>query len=304
MFECADIVVTYNRKKMLKENINALLFQTYERHDIIIVDNGSTDGTAELVKNFQDKRIKYFNTGKNLGGAGGFSYGVKLAIEHGYQYAWLMDDDSIPNKDALESLIYKSKNINNNFSFLASLVYWTDGKIFPMNAPNCNFNHVIEMQYDMIRRNKLIPINNCSFVGCFVNLNIASKVGLPISEFFIYGDDIEYTKRLRGINQAYLDLDSVIVHKAPSNSGADIVTADQSRISRFFYQSRNGMYIARKNRKIHERIIVVLKRARRVVLYSETHKILRLWMLLKGTFSGMFFNPEVEFADRSKVSNK
>ena len=81
-------------------------------------------------------------------------------------------------------------------------------------------------------------------------MKYAEKVGLPISEFFIYGDDQEYTARLRKLAPAYLDFDSVIVHKAPSNKGADVVSADETRIERFFYQARNGMYIARKNGKV------------------------------------------------------
>ena len=65
MKKCVDIVVTYNRKQLLEENINALLNQTYQNHDIMVIDNASTDHTDEMLKNYQDK-ILYYNTGKNL----------------------------------------------------------------------------------------------------------------------------------------------------------------------------------------------------------------------------------------------
>ena len=105
MNKYVEVIVTYNRKKLLKENIEALLNQTFKDHDILIVDNNSNDGTKEMVAEIQDNRIKYYNTGKNLGGAGGFAFGLRKAIELGYLYAWIMDDDSIPTPTALENLL-------------------------------------------------------------------------------------------------------------------------------------------------------------------------------------------------------
>ena len=257
-----DIIVTYNRKKLLNENIKALIEQTFKEHDILIIDNASTDGTDEMVKSLSlnNQRIKYYNTNKNLGGAGGFAFGLEVAIKNGYEFAWIMDDDSIPEKNALESLIKKGNDIDNKFSFLASLVYWTDNQLFNMNIPEYNYKKKMDIQFELIRDYKLVPIETCSFVGCFIKLQCAEKVGLPISEFFIYGDDVEYTSRLKKIAPAFLDLDSTIIHKAPSNKGADIVTAEKERIERFYYQSRNGMYIAKKNKAVFKRIKTVLKR--------------------------------------------
>ena len=73
MSKIIALVVTYNRKALLKENIEALLAQDYSNFDILIVDNASTDGTKEFMEKYKEnKRIKYENTGANLGGAGGF----------------------------------------------------------------------------------------------------------------------------------------------------------------------------------------------------------------------------------------
>lgn len=66
MNKYVEVVVTYNRKKLLKENISALLNQTFESHDVLIVDNNSNDGTGDMVSTIQDKRVKYYNTGKIL----------------------------------------------------------------------------------------------------------------------------------------------------------------------------------------------------------------------------------------------
>ena len=304
MNKCVDIVVTYNRIDLLKENIKALQKQSYIHHDIMIIDNASTDGTKEMVKNINDTRIKYYNTMENLGGAGGFAYGIKKAMELGYNYAWIMDDDSIPEPDALNSLIKKSKQINNNFSFLASLVYWIDGKIFPMNFPRIKYPKDYKKNIDLISKEKLLEINTCSFVGCFVNLKCAIKTALPISEFFFFFYDIEYTDRLSNIFPAYLDFESIIIHKAPSNKGAEISIAEVERIPRFFLQSRNGMYIARRNHKILKRFVTVGKRFIRIIIEAPNYRLKRTWILISGTFAGFFFNPELKYINEEKNDNK
>lgn len=301
MNKYSEIVVTYNRKKMLQENIEALLNQSFEKHDIIIVDNASTDGTADMVSSYNDKRIRYYNTGTNLGGAGGFAFGLRKALKLGYDYAWIMDDDAIPDKDALLSLVNKQEVLDGQFSYLASLVYWTDGKLFDMNIPTFPNDPRLNLNLDGIRNNKLMPIESCSFVGCFVNLAYAAKAGLPISEFFIYGDDLEYTTRLRKLGPAYLDLDSAIIHKAPSNRGADVASAGEDRINRFFYQARNGMYIARKNKKVTRRLHVTLGRIKNVLLIAKDHKVRRVWVTVKGTLAGFFFNPMIEYVEQVKT---
>lgn len=223
---------------------------------------------------------------------------MRKAIELGYLYAWIMDDDSIPEKEALQSLVDKGQALDSEFSYLASLVYWTDGKLFDMNVPDFQYNSRLGLDLDRIRKNKLLLIDTCSFVGCFINLKYAETAGLPISEFFIYGDDQEYTARLRKLAPAYLDFDSVIVHKAPSNKGADVASADEARIDRFFYQARNGMYIARKNGKVGRRLRVIGGRIKRILREASDHKAKRVWVTCKGTVSGLFFDPPIEYAHR------
>lgn len=60
------IIPTYNRGDLFKEAINSVLNQTYNNFELIIIDDGSTDNTKEIVQSFKDKRIKY-NWQKNSG---------------------------------------------------------------------------------------------------------------------------------------------------------------------------------------------------------------------------------------------
>ena len=104
----AAIVVTYNRKDLLIENIESLKQQSESDNlDIIIIDNASTDGTESALQPYiLDKSIIYINTGSNLGGAGGFNFGIGYAAKQQYKYLWIMDDDCVPEKSALKEFIY------------------------------------------------------------------------------------------------------------------------------------------------------------------------------------------------------
>ena len=132
MSEIATIVVTYNRKELLRECVDALQSSDVSS-DIIIIDNNSTDGTKEYIADAMADNVTYKRLKKNLGGAGGFSAGIKYAVRQGYKYIWIMDDDTIVKKDTLERLLDATKELNNNFGFLSSSVKWIDGSDCKMN---------------------------------------------------------------------------------------------------------------------------------------------------------------------------
>lgn len=291
--EVVAIVVTYNRINLLKECIQALQRQTYSEYDIVIIDNASTDGTGDFVASINDSRIKYINTGSNLGGAGGFSYGMNMVLKDSlYDYIWLMDDDTIPCEDALESLVSKSKQLGNNFSFLASVVKWIDGSSCIMNLQTPSPLALKNVQaLDL----KLIEIEYSSFVSCFINLAIAKEAGLPIKEFFIYGDDVEYTQRLMKLKKGYLDLDSQVIHKMVSNENVGIVLCPDDRIDRYFYAVRNSVYMIR-SKSAKKKLQFIWRRMKSfysIFRLSPSKKMKRARIFIKGIIAGIRFSPQI-----------
>ena len=83
----AAVVVTYNRKELLKECLDALLRQTYSVDSIILIDNASNDGTPEFLKEngyLDNPKIDYVRLPENTGSAGGFYDGVKRGYKKGF----------------------------------------------------------------------------------------------------------------------------------------------------------------------------------------------------------------------------
>ena len=105
MKRTAAVIVTYNRKAMLQRCLRALCTQTAGVPELWVIDNASTDGTAELVAQLNLPTMHYYNTGKNLGGAGGFACGIHLPLVLGFTVI------IIPNLDPakLGSLVLKYK---------------------------------------------------------------------------------------------------------------------------------------------------------------------------------------------------
>lgn len=87
---------------------------------MIIIDNASTDGTEEMIEvEFQQPEIIYENTGSNLGGAGGFEYGVGKAIRMGYEYVWIMVTIPCRRKQRWQTVRRRPKAQANGASFPA-----------------------------------------------------------------------------------------------------------------------------------------------------------------------------------------
>jgi glycosyltransferase involved in cell wall biosynthesis len=97
-------IATYNRAHLLPRAINSVLNQTYQNFELIIIDDGSTDQTKEVIKSFTDERIIYFRHEKNMGYLTARNTGWNIAKGH-YNCQLGDDDELLPN--ALESIVTK-----------------------------------------------------------------------------------------------------------------------------------------------------------------------------------------------------
>lgn len=289
------VVVTYNRKELLEECVKALLNQDYKNCDILIVDNASTDGTREHIKEIlKNDKIKYVNTGINLGGAGGFNFGIKQAYKLNYDYFWLMDDDTIVKENSLQELIEAANVLNNNFGYLSSSVLWKDGKPCIMNKQK-----ITKYWYDKseLLQKSLIQTYYSTFVSFFVRKEVVREVGLPIKEFFIWGDDVEYSNRISKKYNCYMVGKSQVIHKTKDNNGSNISKENNERIGRYKYAYRNECVIARENgiKGILRQVAKVNFNILRVLCSKNKYKAKKIYIIISSSIRGIFFRPKIEF---------
>lgn len=287
----AAIVVTYNRKKLLKQCIKKLQRQT-KQLDILIIDNASTDGTKELFK-YNKNNVFYFNTGSNLGGAGGFSYGIKKAVEQGYEYLWILDDDTMPTETALEMLMVKDKELMGKYGFLSSKVLWKDDSICTMNIQkNTKWKQISNFDSEQ-------TIQYASFVSLFIRADTVKRVGLPYKEFFIWADDWEYTRRISKTEKCYYVPSSIVHHWCSSNVGANIITVDKDRMDRFKYMYRNDVVMYRQDGiegRIYLTIRNIVHKIRIIISLKDIKG--KLALMKSATKDGKYFYPTIEFPNK------
>ena len=287
----AAIVVTFNRKEFLLRNIAALQQQDCPALDILVIDNASTDGTKEAVAPFADAGVvRYINTGANLGGAGGFNFGMRVAAEAGYDYLWIMDDDCIPDPGALSALLDADKQLNGNYGFLSSIAYWRDGTPCNMNVQKTGLQSKIE-DYT----SPLVPVIMATFVSAFFPLERVREVGLPIKEFFIWSDDLEYTRRLSLRYPCYAVNGSRVLHDMHSNDKVNIATDTVDRLPRYQYLYRNEVYVYRRE-GVRGWLYLLTRIAFHIlkVLRHKEARWQRIRVILSSFWTGLRFRPPVE----------
>ena len=240
---CA-VIVTYNRKDLLRECLNAVLGQTRPPEHVLVVDNASTDGTSEMLKE-EFPQVEVLRLPKNQGGAGGFHEGMKRAYEMGFDWLWIMDDDTIPYPQALEALLTEVPLIqrvaNTQPLLLASKVVWKDGTLHPVNTPYPypSFKDILSFLDSAV---PFCRVRFASFVSLLIHREGVARVGLPCKDFFIYADDLEYTARFtRKTKAGFWVKGSVVLHKTAEKGFASFRNP-----ARMYYDFRNRAWILRQ----------------------------------------------------------
>ena len=292
----AAVVVTHERLAMLRRCVQALLDQSVPC-DIIIVDNASQDGTGgwALALAAKEPRVAYMNTGANLGGAGGFNRGMRHAVEAGYTHVWVMDDDALPEADALARLMEADALLGGEYGFLASAVLWTDGRECRMNRVKLRKAYYERLE---LLAHGLVMAEQATFVSCLFRAEVIRRAGLPVADFFIWGDDIEYTRRLavRMGLPCYLAGRSRVAHAMKDNSGSSVATDAAERIARYRYAFRNEAYLYRQEglRGMAYYYAKCGLNLWRVLRHAGDHRAARCGAILSGMAKGLFFRPEIE----------
>ncbi|MGP8000875.1 MAG: glycosyltransferase family 2 protein [Streptosporangiaceae bacterium] len=284
------VVVTWNRLELLRESLAAVLGQTRPPDAVIVVDNASTDGTAAAVRDgFPAAQLATLPV--NTGGAGGFAYGLALALAGRADLVWLMDDDTVPEPDALQALLAARDRAGQagRPALVASRVVWTDGRAHPMNTPRPQpFASAAERRRAAAAG--CVPIRSASFVSILVDAVTCRQRGLPQADYFLWNDDFEFTTRLLRGHTGWLCPASVVVHKTGTFGSTD---ADPGQ--RFFYEVRNKIWTLRGGAALSpaERVLyggATLRRWARTFAGSADRGTLRS-CLVKGVAAGLRTRP-------------
>jgi GT2 family glycosyltransferase len=220
-------------------------------------------------------------------------------VEIGADWTWLMDDDTIPNADALEKLMLRSAVIPNT-GFLCSRVLWTDGTVHKSNN-KCPDQNPHGRMYNQYIDAGVLLIPTCSFVSCLVHQDAVAAVGYPISDFFIWADDVEYTNRISSAGFLGLYIwESVVVHKTSQNISISLSDMPAVAFFKVYYDQRNRVYMLRKKYPFPLRFLYMYAKTLMAnsvqCLKNKNGRFKLLRITLRGMLAGFFFYPKVESA--------
>lgn len=302
-YKVAAVIVTYNRKELLINCLDAISKQSYKPSKVFIIDNASTDGTESLVEksgykdsNSECKHVNgldyvYIKLSENTGGAGGFYTGMKLAHETGlFDAVWVMDDDGVPCEECLEYLCLHL----DKYDYIAPTVVSIEDKkslAFPYDGVNLSYS-----EFKAKAENDIIANYACPMNGILYSKKLINQVGYPNPNMFIWGDEQNLNRRC--IAHGFLPVTDVrAVHFHPiskdvyANSifGTKIVYVPQ--LWKGYCQYRNTIY------NYHDRMSLGgLLKYYMIHMYYFTFKIHSLrWM---KCFNDAFFSGFKEKLDK------
>jgi rhamnopyranosyl-N-acetylglucosaminyl-diphospho-decaprenol beta-1,3/1,4-galactofuranosyltransferase len=208
------VVVTYNRLSDLEVAVSSLLQSSRLPNAILVVDNSSEEKVSDSIDGrLREHELTHFlRLSKNLGGAGGFKRGVEYALANlNADILHLMDDDGFVHRQQIEQL----EKALDTFDLVNSCVVSSidNGKLaFGIK----NYSQVSDMP-DVVR-DSVNPFN-----GTMFSRDLYLKVGGIREDFFIWGDEVDFVKRVVGNKLSVATIKSAIHYHPESKSTFDSI---------------------------------------------------------------------------------
>lgn len=207
---------------------------------VVVVDNGSVDAAQRDLREYaraHEPLVRYHRLGRNEGSAPAFGFAIARALESDADYVWLLDDDNLPQGDALSILLEEDGALRAAGDDLSAVA--------PTRAPSAEPDDVAEarrveqarehpredrsfagvelalfarraLERIGLRRPRMgeagADLSYAPYGGLLVRLDVLRRIGLPDADLVLYGDDLEYTSRIvRAGGRIRLSRDAIVV---------------------------------------------------------------------------------------------
>lgn len=241
------VTVSFNSRHVIDGFLGSLLRQTYSDFILYVVDNASTDGTLERVRQEHDPRIRVIANAKNEGAAEGNNQGIRYAIDDGCDAVLFINNDTEFSPTLIQDLLQAADKFNCDmvapkivFYDRPDVIWSAGGGFYPSRGyASYLYGHgeVDRGQLDSARL-----VENAPTTCLLVRKAVFEKVGLLDDRYFAYVEDTDfcYRAKLAGLKLLYLP-SVTLLHKAHSLTGG--------LLSNFMmrYTTRNRVYFMLKH---------------------------------------------------------
>lgn len=241
------VVVTYNRLELLQRVVDSLKRQSRELAEILIVNNGSTDGTKEWLDGQEGLTVIHQ---ENVGGSGGFFRGIQEASKEDCDWIWCMDDDVFPREKCLETLLTVAEKQENVGIVCPHRLM--SGRTFVGEAKTLNLSNPFkDMHNDMllaseVENHEVVSIVGMAFEGPLIRKEVVSKIGFPNKDLFILYDDTDYSYRAVLAGYRVLIVRDALMDKYDFQSKSSYREDKMKNKWKLAYHIRNTAYFGHK----------------------------------------------------------
>ncbi len=248
----AIVIVNWNKKDYVLSLLNSLKNIGYDNYEVIVVDNASTDGSVEAIKEFFPN-IDIIVNPENIGGTGGFNAGMRYALKKGgYEYIWLLDNDAQVEKNTLNEMI-KVLEMDETIGIAGSRVVDTERKDITVEAGAFIRSDTIDVR-PLFRNKKSLDVENeiedvdyVAVCSALIKVSALNKVGLMDERFFFFWDDMDWGLQFKENGYRVVAvLNSIIYHPA--------FTEKRSSLVDLYYGTRNALLTYSKHTNSVKRI--------------------------------------------------
>jgi len=300
MTNISIILVNWNGKKDTLECLASLKKVSMSQRvnvSVIVVDNGSTDDSVEAIrKNYPDTEV--IETDRNLGFSGGNNVGIRKAQEQGSDLVWLLNNDTVVDKNALTVLVDAFRD--SRVGIAGSKIYFAPGQEFHkeryqktelgkviwyagglidwqnMYASHRGVDEVDRGQYD--KTEETLFITGCSMM---VKKQVFEKIGLLDEKFFAYLEDLDFCLRAKRIGYKLLYVPgSIVWHKNAGSSGVG------SGLHQY-YMTRNRLLIGMRYAPVRTKVALAREAIR--YLFTASSPVKRaVWDWFSGRYGKQY----------------
>ncbi len=245
------LILSYNGKSLLGDCITSYLENKYSKFQIVVIDNGSTDGTKEYIES-SFPQVKVLRTDINLKYSGGLNFGLKYAFDQQKSdYVLITNNDVVADKYIIQSLVDTAKS-DVNAGFVIGKVYFHDKPdtfqtVGKKNDPVLwNGGHIGKGEKDTGQYDQISERDWCDDIFWLVKRELYEKTGGYDTEFAFQGEDFDWQVRAKQLGYKIMYTPHAkLWHK-------ESMTIGKNSPFKEYYDARNPLIVHMKYRSADE----------------------------------------------------
>lgn len=232
------VVLNYNSYEDTIECVNSLLALNYSNYQIIIIDNNSTDNSVNKIKNFlkknnlkysffleknlsfSNKKIVFIKAFENRGYSAGNNLGIRFAKLVNYDYIWILNNDTIVDKNSLKNFVECAENSNKRIGFFGNPIFYHKKNF--LQGIGGKYNKFIAQSSNIAYKEKDLKeackkINKVDYpigASIFFKKDFIEEVGMLNETYFLFFEEMDLVIRAKNMGWDFeICCNSIIWHK-------------------------------------------------------------------------------------------